>query len=78
MTTRIEKPLIVASLIAVISAVAVLATFATVHANGRVLTFDTRVAGPYEVAVGKIPETPTVGPLHLTMTITEIATALSP
>lgn len=53
-----------------------IATVANVSANGRVLTYDTRTAGPYEVAVGKIPETPTVGELHLTMTITEIATAL--
>ncbi|MCH8869081.1 MAG: hypothetical protein IIC85_05175 [Chloroflexi bacterium] len=48
-----------------------------VHANGRVLEFDRRAAGPFEIAVGKIPSTPSVGPLHLTMTVTETATGAS-
>lgn len=52
-------------------------SFGHANANGRVLEFDKRVAGPYEVAVGKIPPTPAVGPLHLTMTVTEIATGAS-
>ena len=49
----------------------------SVYANGRVLEFDKRVAGPYEVEVGKIPSTPGVGALHLTIRVTETATSAS-
>ena len=41
------------------------------HANGRVTRFINRTAGPYEIAMGTIPDTPIVGSLHLTMTIEE-------
>lgn len=41
------------------------------HANGRVGEFVTRVAGPYEIALGTIPDPPVVGSLHLTMTVAD-------
>ena len=40
------------------------------HANGRVLRYQTQAAGPYDISLGTIPETPTVGPLHLSVTVT--------
>ncbi len=46
-------------------------------ANGRVVEFERRLAGKYEIALGKIPATPIVGNLHLTMTITD-TTASTP
>jgi len=52
-------------------------SFSSVYANGRVQEFDKRVAGPYEVEVGKIPSTPGVGALHLTIRVTETATGAS-
>jgi len=45
----------------------------TTFANGRVVSFETKTAGPYEVALGTIPGDPSVGNLHLTMSVTEIA-----
>jgi hypothetical protein len=58
-----------------VSIIAVLATWTSVYANGRVVTFDKRIAGPYEIAVGTIPGTPTVGTLHLTMTVSDLDTS---
>lgn len=49
------------------------AAAAPLFANGRVVEFDRRAAGPYEIALGKIPASPVVGSLHLTMTITDTA-----
>ena len=49
------------------------APLATAYGNGRVIQFDRRTAGPYEIAVGTIPENPVVGNLHLTMNITDTA-----
>ena len=42
-------------------------------ANGRVAQFVRQVAGPYEIALGTVPNQPVVGPLHMTMTVTEVA-----
>ena len=42
---------------------------ATVSANGRVGQFVRQAAGPYEIALGTIPDSPVVGELHLTMTV---------
>lgn len=53
---------------ALVSAVSVSASPA--HANGRILRYETKTAGPYDVSLGTIPETPTVGPLHLSVTVT--------
>lgn len=46
----------------------------TALANGRVVRFDRQVAGPYEVALGTIPDSPTVGALHLTITVADTGT----
>lgn len=43
------------------------------QANGRVIDFQRKVAGPYEIALGTLPPSPAPGNLHLTMTITEVA-----
>ena len=43
-------------------------------ANGRVARLITQQAGPYEVALGTIPNRPVVGVLHMTMTISDSST----
>ena len=40
--------------------------------NGRVVSFESKVTGPYEIAFGTIPGNPSVGNLHITISITEI------
>lgn len=54
-------------------AVAAVAHFAAprANANGRVVEFDRRIAGPYEIALGKIPPTPIVGNFYLSILLTE-------
>ena len=47
----------------------------SVRANGRVVDFEKRIAGPYEIAMVTIPANPTVGDVHLTMTITDVSSA---
>ena len=42
------------------------------HANGRVVEFDRQIAGPYEIALGKIPPSPIVGNLYLSILLTEV------
>ncbi len=57
-------------------AFAVIATSfpAVVHANGRVTNFQTKTAGPYEIGLGTIPPSPSVGNLHLALTVTDAVT----
>ena len=43
------------------------------YANGRVVEFDRRAAGPYEIAFGKIPGSPRVGALYLSIIVTDSA-----
>ena len=43
------------------------------HANGRVAELQKKQAGPYEIALGTIPGTPIVGTLHMTMTVSDLA-----
>ncbi|MBM3933194.1 MAG: hypothetical protein FJ319_02660 [SAR202 cluster bacterium] len=57
-----------------VALVAAVAVPAVVLANGRVVDFERKAAGPYEVALGTIPADPSVGNLHLTMTVTDSAT----
>ena len=47
----------------------------TVLGNGRVVSFVSKVTGAYEIAFGTIPGTPSVGNLHITISLTEIASA---
>ena len=42
------------------------------HANGRVVEFDRQIAGPFEIALGKIPPSPIVGNLYLSILLTEV------
>ncbi len=44
------------------------------YANGRVTNFELKTAGPYEIALGTIPPSPSVGSLHFTMSVSHIAT----
>ena len=48
-------------------------TPAVAYANGRVLEYQRQTAGPYEIALGTIPSPPTVGSLHLSITVTDVA-----
>ena len=52
-----------------------LASFPSViQANGRVTSFERKAAGPYEIGLGTIPPSPSVGNLHLALTVTDAAT----
>lgn len=67
---RLYKTLLLAAAIAVL-----LASFpAVVQANGRVTSFQKKTAGPYEIGLGTIPPSPSVGNLHLALTVTDTAT----
>ena len=57
------------------------AAFATAHlaspsaqANGRVIEWDIRTAGAYQIGFGKIPKSPVVGNFYLSILITDAAT----
>ena len=51
------------------------ASFPTVaQANGRVTNFQKKMAGPYEIGLGTIPPSPSVGNLHLALIVTDPAT----
>ena len=53
----------------------VIASFpAVAQANGRVTNFQKKLAGPYEIGLGTIPPSPSVGNLHLALTVTDPAT----
>ena len=60
-------------LLGVASAAAVHFTASSAQANGRVVEFDRRIAGPYEIALGKIPPSPVVGNFYLSILLTEAA-----
>ena len=57
---------------AVAFALAVALPVAHAYANGRVLEFQMQTAGPYEIGLGTIPSPPTVGALHLSITVTDV------
>lgn len=57
---------------AALAAVAALPVYA--WANGRIAIYERKVAGPYEVGLGTIPPSPSVGNLHLSITVTDAAT----
>ena len=57
------------------------AVYATAHlaspsaqANGRVIEWDIRTAGAYQIGFGKIPKSPVVGNFYLSILITDAAT----
>ncbi|MGH2543741.1 MAG: hypothetical protein ACRDIB_13135 [Ardenticatenaceae bacterium] len=71
MTSRFHRALFAAWFLAV-AVVAALALWQPLaSANGRVIQFIRQTAGPYQLAIGTIPDTPTVGSLHLTVEITD-------
>ena len=45
----------------------------TAYANGRVIEWDLRTVGPYQIGFGKIPKTPIVGNFFLSILLTEAA-----
>ena len=52
-----------------------IASFPTmVQANGRVTNFQKKIVGPYEIGLGTIPPSPSVGNLHLALTVTDPTT----
>ncbi len=57
-----------------VAVVMLIAAAQPAQANGRVLRFDRQAAGPYDVSLGTIPDTPIVGNLHLTMRVMDAAT----
>ena len=64
-----------ASLLFAAGLAVVVASFpADVQANGRVTNFQKKLAGPYEVGLGTIPPSPSVGNLHLALTVTDPVT----
>ena len=64
-----------AVLIAIAAALAAWVAPGAAFANGRVVEFDRQVAGPYEIAFGKIPGSPRVGALFLSIIVTDMASA---
>ena len=75
MTGALHKELSVAKwLLSLTLAVAVAAAPVALHANGRVGQLVSQIAGPYEIALGTIPDKPVVGILHLTLTVSDVAT----
>ena len=54
-------------------AVAVATAPVALYANGRVGQLVRQIAGPYEIALGTIPDRPVVGVLHLTLTVSDAA-----
>jgi hypothetical protein len=65
---------LVIALVALAAAAATAVQAETAFANGRVVRFDRQVAGPYEVALGTIPDSPTLGALHMTLTVADTKT----
>ena len=44
-------------------------TASLAQANGRIISYERHIAGPYEIAMGTIPDTPWVGTIHLSLTV---------
>ena len=59
-------------LLGIAAASAVHFASSSAHANGRVVEFDRQIAGPFEIALGKIPPSPIVGNLYLSILLTEV------
>ena len=59
-------------LLGIAAVAAVNFTASQAHANGRTVEFERRIAGPYEIALGKIPPSPIVGNLYLSILLTEV------
>ena len=62
--------------VVVLAAAIALASSASVSADGQAVEIFRDRAGPYDVVVGVRPETPRVGPVHFSITLTDAATSL--
>ena len=51
-----------------------IATAPISHANGRVLDYQVKVAGPYQIGFGSVPNPPRVGAIHVSVTVTPLKT----
>ena len=72
-STWVRLALIGAVLLVIAAAVAIHFAASSAYANGRVVEFDRRIAGAYEIALGKIPPTPIVGNFYLSILLTDTA-----
>ena len=68
----VRLAIIGAVLLGIAAASAVHFASSSAHANGRVVEFDRQIAGPFEIALGKIPPSPIVGNLYLSILLTEV------
>ena len=68
----VRLAIIGAVLLGIAAASVVQFTASQAYANGRVVEFDRQIAGPYEIALGKIPPSPIVGNLYLSILLTEV------
>ena len=68
------RPLYISLLLAAGLVVFIASLPTIVQANGRVTNFQKKIAGPYEIGLGTIPPSPSVGNLHLALTVTDPAT----
>ena len=68
----VRLAIIGAVLLGIAAASVVHFTASQAYANGRVVEFDRQIAGPYEIALGKIPPSPIVGNLYLSILLTEV------
>ena len=66
--------LIGAVLLVIAASAAIHFAASSAYANGRVVEFDRRIAGEYEIALGKIPPTPIVGNFYLSILLTDAET----
>ena len=49
-------------------------TASTSHANGRVLDYQIKDAGLYQIGFGSVPNPPRVGAIHVSVTLTALKT----
>ena len=70
--TMVRLAIIGAVLLGIAAASVVHFASSSAHANGRVVEFDRQIVGPFEIALGKIPPSPIVGNLYLSILLTEV------
>ena len=68
----VRLAIIGAVLLGIAAASVVHFTASQAYANGRVVEFDRQIVGPFEIALGKIPPSPIVGNLYLSILLTEV------
>ena len=73
MSIGVQRRLLAVTAMALAFLAAIMSLPSDARANGRVAEFVRQVAGPYEIALGTVPNQPVVGALHMTMTVTEVS-----